>query len=56
MAVNREETLKAAEKLLKQGKMAAAIEEYVRLVEDNPEDWNTPLQGCVPTAPVAPPY
>ena len=41
MAVNREETLKAAEKLLKQGKMAAAIEEYVRLVEDNPEDWNT---------------
>ena len=41
MAVNREETLKTAEKLLKQGKMAAAIEEYVRLVEDNPEDWNT---------------
>jgi tetratricopeptide (TPR) repeat protein len=39
--VNREETLKTAEKLLKQGKMAAAIEEYVRLVEDNPEDWNT---------------
>jgi tetratricopeptide (TPR) repeat protein len=41
VAVHREERLKAAEKLLKQGKMAAAIEEYVRLVEDNPEDWNT---------------
>jgi tetratricopeptide (TPR) repeat protein len=41
VAANREETLKAAEKLLKQGKMAAAIEEYVRLVEDKPDDWNT---------------
>ena len=41
MAANREETLKTAEKLLKQGKMAAAIEEYVRLVEDKPDDWNT---------------
>lgn len=40
MPVNREETLKTAEKLLKQGKMAAAIEEYVRLVEDKPDDWN----------------
>lgn len=40
MAANREETLKTAEKLLKQGKTAAAIEEYVRVLEDNPEDWN----------------
>ena len=40
MPVNREETLKTAEKLLKQGKIAAAIEEYVRLVEDKPDDWN----------------
>lgn len=40
MPANREETLKAAEKLLKQGKTAAAIEEYVRVLEDNPEDWN----------------
>jgi tetratricopeptide (TPR) repeat protein len=40
VAVNREETLKAAEKLLKQGKIPAAIEEYVRVLEDNPEDWN----------------
>jgi tetratricopeptide (TPR) repeat protein len=40
VAADRDETLKKAEKLLKQGKMAAAIEEYVRLVEDNPDDWN----------------
>lgn len=40
MPVNREETLKTAEKLLKQGKTAAAIEEYVRLVEGKPDDWN----------------
>ena len=41
MAVDRDETLKKADKLLKQGKVAAAIEEYVRLVEDKPSDWNT---------------
>ncbi len=41
MPVDREETLKKADKLLKQGKLAAAIEEYVRLVEDKPGDWNT---------------
>jgi tetratricopeptide (TPR) repeat protein len=39
--VDRDETLKKAEKLLKQGKVAAAIEEYVRLVDDKPSDWNT---------------
>jgi tetratricopeptide (TPR) repeat protein len=39
--VDRDETLKKAEKLLKQGKVAAAIEEYVRLVEDKPSDWNS---------------
>ena len=41
MPGSREETLKAAEKLAKQGKMAAAIEEYARVVADNPDDWNT---------------
>ena len=40
MAVDRDETLKKADKLLKQGKVAAAIVEYVRLVEDKPSDWN----------------
>jgi tetratricopeptide (TPR) repeat protein len=37
----RDETLKKAEKLLKQGKMANAIAEYVRLVDDKPSDWNS---------------
>jgi tetratricopeptide (TPR) repeat protein len=39
--VDRDETLKKAERLVKQGKLAAAIEEYVCLVEDRPGDWNT---------------
>jgi tetratricopeptide (TPR) repeat protein len=38
---DREETLKKAERLLKQGKVADAIAEYVRLVEDKPSDWNS---------------
>lgn len=40
MAIDREATLKQAEKLLRQGKLDAAIQEYVRLVEDQPRDWN----------------
>jgi tetratricopeptide (TPR) repeat protein len=38
--LDRDATLKKADKLLKQGKLAGAIEEYVRLVEDRPNDWN----------------
>jgi len=38
---NRDGRLKKAEKLLKQGKVADAIAEYVRLVEDKPSDWNS---------------
>lgn len=41
MPSDREETVKKAEKLLKQGKVADAIAEYVRLVEDKPSDWNS---------------
>lgn len=40
MAIDREATLKQAEKLLRQGKLDAAIQEYVRLVDDQPRDWN----------------
>jgi len=39
--LDREDTLKKADKLLKQGKVSGAIEEYVRLVEDRPNDWNS---------------
>ena len=41
LALDREDTLKKAEKLLRQGRLDAAIAEYVRLVEDQPRDWNT---------------
>ncbi len=40
MPIDREATLKQAEKLLRQGKLDGAIAEYVRLVEDQPRDWN----------------
>ncbi|MBI3050481.1 MAG: tetratricopeptide repeat protein [Acidobacteria bacterium] len=40
MPIDREATLKRAEKLLRQGKLDGAIEEYVRLIEDQPRDWN----------------
>lgn len=41
MALDREDTLKKAEKLLRQGRLDAAIAEYLRVVEDQPRDWNT---------------
>jgi tetratricopeptide (TPR) repeat protein len=41
LAFDREETLKKAEKLLRQGRLDAAIAEYARVVEDQPRDWNT---------------
>jgi tetratricopeptide (TPR) repeat protein len=41
LALDREDTLKKAEKLLRQGRLEAAIAEYVRVVEDQPRDWNT---------------
>ena len=41
MALDREDTLKKAEKLLRQGRLDAAIAEYVRVVEAFPRDWNT---------------
>jgi tetratricopeptide (TPR) repeat protein len=37
--VDRAATLRNAEKLIRQGKLDAAIAEYVRLVEDQPHDW-----------------
>lgn len=41
MAFDREDTLKKAEKLLRQGRLDGAIAEYVRVVEEQPRDWNT---------------
>ena len=41
MAFDRNGTLRNAEKLLRQGKLDAAVSEYLRVVEDQPNDWNT---------------
>jgi tetratricopeptide (TPR) repeat protein len=41
VALDRDSTLKKAEKLLRQGRLDAAIAEYVRVVEDQPRDWTT---------------
>ncbi len=41
MPIDRAATLKAAEKLLRQGKLDQAIAEYLGVIEDQPSDWNT---------------
>jgi tetratricopeptide (TPR) repeat protein len=38
MAVNREQALQSAEKLLARGKLEQALKEYLRVLEDNPKD------------------
>jgi tetratricopeptide (TPR) repeat protein len=38
MAVNREQVLQSAEKLLSRGKLEQALKEYLRVLEDNPKD------------------
>lgn len=40
MASDRAESIKKAEKLLRQGKLDLAIAEYLRMVEEQPRDWN----------------
>ncbi len=41
MPIDRDDTLKRAEKLLRQGRLDAAIAEYSRVVAEFPRDWNT---------------
>lgn len=38
--IDRAAALKTADSLIRQGRLDAAIEEYVRLVDDHPRDWN----------------
>jgi tetratricopeptide (TPR) repeat protein len=40
VAIDRAEALRKAEKFLRQGKLDSAIAEYLRVVEDQPRDWN----------------
>jgi tetratricopeptide (TPR) repeat protein len=39
--IDRAAALKNAEKLLRQGKLEPAIAEYIKVVEDQPRDWNS---------------
>jgi tetratricopeptide (TPR) repeat protein len=41
VAIDREATLRKAEKFLRQGRLDNAIAEYLHVVEENPRDWNT---------------
>lgn len=41
MAIDREATIKNAEKFLRGGRLDAAIAEYARVVEDHPRDWTS---------------
>ncbi len=41
MAVNREQVLQSAEKLLARGKLDQALKEYLRVLEENPKDIST---------------
>jgi tetratricopeptide (TPR) repeat protein len=41
LAIDRESSLRRAEKLLRQGRLDGAIAEYLRVVEEQPNDWNT---------------
>src|SRR5215210_3172672 len=40
MPFDRDGTLRAAEKLLRQGKLDGAIAEYRKVLDDQPSDWN----------------
>jgi Flp pilus assembly protein TadD len=41
VAIDRDALLKEADKLLRQNKLDGAIAQYVRLLDDQPQDWNT---------------
>jgi len=41
VAIDRDGTLRKAEKFLRQGRLDQAIAEYHRIIEDQPEDWST---------------
>ncbi|HEX7486780.1 MAG TPA: tetratricopeptide repeat protein, partial [Vicinamibacterales bacterium] len=41
MAIDRNATLRKAEKLLRQGRLDQAIAEYVKVVQEHPGDWST---------------
>lgn len=44
MAFNKGKVLQNAQKYIQQGKYEQAIEEYKKIIQDNPKDWNTYIQ------------
>ena len=41
MAIDRDATLRKAEKLLRQGRLDQAIAEYLKIIQEQPRDWST---------------
>src|SRR6187455_1726980 len=44
MAIDKSKLLKSAEKYIASGKVAAAIDEYLKILKENPKDWNLKIQ------------
>jgi tetratricopeptide (TPR) repeat protein len=44
MAIEKSKILKNAEKFVASGKVAQAIEEYLKILKENPKDWNLMIQ------------
>lgn len=44
MALDKAKTQKAAEKFIASGKIPQAIEEYLKILKENPKDWNLMIQ------------
>jgi tetratricopeptide (TPR) repeat protein len=44
MAIDKAKTQKAAEKYVASGKVPQAIEEYLKILKENPKDWNLMIQ------------
>ena len=44
MAIDKSKLLKSAEKLIASGKVSPAIDEYLKILKENPKDWNMMIQ------------
>jgi tetratricopeptide (TPR) repeat protein len=44
MAVDKAKILKSAEKFIAQGKIQQAVDEYLKILKENPRDWNLMIQ------------
>lgn len=44
MAIDKSKLLKSAEKLIASGKVSPAIDEYLKILKENPKDWNLMIQ------------